>query len=62
MRLSVADYTIKHGYGYTKQMGGSSNIKLLESLDGKTKMQWTIIDDDGGHVYLDAKEAFPKSP
>ncbi len=60
MRLSVADYTIKNGYGYTKQMGGSSNIKLIESIDGKTKMQWIIIDDDGGHVYLDAKEAFPK--
>ena len=60
MRLVVRDHIRKNGYGYAKYMSGSSNVKLMEGIDDSIKMQWVVVDDDGGHVDLDEKEVFPK--
>ena len=41
-------------------MGGSSNVKLIQNTEGSSQMQWTIVDDDSGHAYMDSKRVFPK--
>ena len=59
-RLSVTDFIVKNKYGHNKDMGGSSNVKLIQNTEGSSQMQWTIVDDDSGHVYMDSNKAFPK--